>query len=217
MTLMLALDTATQYASIALYDGEQVIAELNWRSQRRHTVELAVQVDNLFHLQHLTPNDLEVVAVAIGPGSFTGSRIALSYAKGLVAVNALPLVAVPTLDCLAYVAPSESTPICALVAAGRRRFCWAVYSKAGSSLQRQTDWGLHPLPEILTTLSAPTYFIGELNPTERADLLQAPQVAGVAAAALSVRRAGVLAELGWARWQAKDIEDPVTLSPIYLS
>lgn len=217
MTLMLALDTATQYASVALYDGHEVIAELNWRSQRRHTVELAAQVDHLCRLQNITPQEIAALTVAIGPGSYTGLRIALSYAKGLVAVQPLPLLAVPTLDCLAYVAPTDSAPVCAVVAAGRRRFCWAVYAKITSSWHRQTDWGLSTLPEILSALPAPAYFIGELSPQDRAILPQNPQVRGVASPAAAVRRAGVLAALGWARWQQGEIEDPVTLSPIYLS
>lgn len=90
--MLLALDTATSYASIALYDGEKVLAELNWHSQRRFTVDLASQVDQLFRLVQITPDQLTGLAVSIGPGSYTGTRIALSFAKGLVATRPLPMV-----------------------------------------------------------------------------------------------------------------------------
>jgi len=91
-----------------------------------------------------------------------------------------------------------------------------MYDKTASTWHRQSDWGLATLPEILDTLSAPTYFIGEFSPEDRARLAQHPQVRAIAPAALAVRRAGVLAALGWVRWQQGQLEDPVTLSPIYL-
>lgn len=217
MSLLLALDTATQYASIALYDDGMVLAELNWRAQRRHTVELADQIQKLCTLQAVLPTQIQAVAVAIGPGSYTGARIALSYAKGLVAVRPLPLIAIPTLDCLAYAAPATEAPVCALVAAGRQRFCWAQYARMPNTLQRQSDWGLHTLPQILERLTQPTYLIGELDSENRL-LLQhhREQLTGIAPPALAVRRGAILAELATQRWQQGDSDDPVTLSPIYL-
>jgi len=219
--MLLALDTATQYASIALYDGESVLAELNWRSERRHTVELAPQVDALFALRNLTPQDLTALAVAIGPGSYTGTRIALSYAKGIVAAIGLPLVGIPTLDALAYPHIRPDSGLCALVAAGRKRYCWASYA-AGSGLpQRSSEWGLNRLPEILSELP-PEFppslcFVGELS-QEDIQFLRSSRGEStiIIPAALAVRRAGALADLAWHRLQVEDVDDPTTLSPIYL-
>ena len=249
--MLLALDTATQFASIALYDGVSVLAELNWRSERRHTVELAPQVDALFALRNIAPRDLTALAVAIGPGSYTGTRIALSFAKGIVAATGLPLVGVPTLDALAYPHIRPDSALCALVAAGRDRYCWASYAPGSgqplppsippstegtsppdvggrleggerlppkSSFPKRTSaWGLNRLPEILPELSSPIRFVGELSlddiqflrssRNERTDIITT---------ALSVRRAGVLAELAWQRLQTGDTDDPTTLNPIYL-
>ena len=100
--MLLALDTATDNASIALHDGGQVLAELSWRSWRRHTVELAPQVDALLRLARAAPGDLTAVAVSIGPGSYVGTRVALSFAKGVIAALGLPLLGIPSLDVLAY-------------------------------------------------------------------------------------------------------------------
>ncbi len=217
MSLLLALDTATQYAAIALSRPGQILAEFNWRSQRRHTAELAYLVDRLCTLQDVTPAEIQAIAVTIGPGSYTGVRIALSYAKGLIAVRPLPLMAIPTLDCLAYAAPLASGPVCAMVAAGRRRFCWAMYQKDGSDIQRQSDWGLNTLPEIVEQLTQPAYFIGELTADDAAFLQQqTQQVAGIIPPALAMRRGAVLAELGQQARQRGAMADPVTLSPIYL-
>ena len=215
--MLLALDTATQYASIALYDGRAVIAELNWRSDRRHTVELAPQVDNLLRLAGVTPADLTALAVGIGPGSYTGTRIALSYAKGIVLARNLPLIGIPTLDALAYPHLPAPRPLCAVVAAGRGRYCWAVYAPGEQHPRRLTDFGLDKLPELMSQVQPPLSFVGELSPEDKERLLAdwGTEV-GIVPPALAVRRAGALAELAWARLQAGDVDDPVSLSPIYL-
>jgi len=215
--MLLALDTATQYASIALYDGNAVIAELSWRSSRRHTVELAPQVDNLLKLAGVTPGGLTALGVAIGPGSYTGTRIALSYAKGVALARDLPLIGIPTLDALAYPHLPATQPLCALVAAGRGRYCWATYAAGQAHPQRLSDFSLNRLPEILPELTPPMLFVGELSAADKALLSETwGETAAIAPPALAVRRAGALAELAWARWQAGEIDDLVSLSPIYL-
>ena len=70
--LLLALDTCTDLASIALYDGEQVLSEMTWHSNRRHTVELLPQVVAMLTQAGLTAADVRGVAVAIGPGQCGG-------------------------------------------------------------------------------------------------------------------------------------------------
>jgi len=215
--MLLALDTATQYASIALYDGQAVIAELNWRSGRRHTVELAPQVDNLLRLAGVAPADLTALGVAIGPGSYTGVRIALSYAKGVVLARNLALIGIPTLDALAYLRLPAKQPVCALAAAGRGRYCWATYASGLARPQRLRDFDLNRLPLILPELTPPMLFVGELSAEDKNFLGEAwGEAAVIAPPALAVRRAGALAELAWARWQAGEDDDPITLSPIYL-
>ena len=215
--MLLALDTATQYASIALYDGENVVAELNWRSERRHTVELAPQVDNLLRLAGLAPADLTALGVSIGPGSYTGTRIALSYAKGVSLARDLPIIGVSTLDALAYPHLPARQPLCAMVAAGRGRYCWAVYAPNAESPRRLTDFGLNKLPELLPQIQSPMLFVGELSLEDKARLAaEWGADATILSPARALRRAGALAELAWGRLQSGDVDDPISLSPIYL-
>ncbi len=215
--MLLALDTATQNASIALYDGQNILAEMTWRSQRRHTVELAPQVDNLLRLAGVAPAHLTALGVSIGPGSYTGTRIAISYAKGIALARALPLIGIPTLDALARPHLPAAAPICALAAAGRGRFCWATYAP-GPDLNRLTQFGLARLPEICAQTPSPAIFVGELTPADVAFLHErGDDGAFIPSPALSMRRAGVLAELAWQRLQAGDVDDPAMLSPIYLA
>ncbi len=215
--MLLALDTATSFAAVALYDGNEVRAELNWRSERKHTVELAPQVDNLMQLAGVSPAHLQAVAVAIGPGSYTGTRIALSFAKGIVLALGVPLIGIPTLDILAYSSLPATKPVCALVAAGRKRYCWAVYAADRSLPERVTPFGLHHFPEIMAQVQPPALWVGELQPTDKEVLAtEWSEQVQIMSPAFAVRRGAVLAELAWQRFLAGDVDDPISLSPIYL-
>ena len=81
--MILAIDTATRTASIALYDSSGVLAEESWRSRNNHSVEVMPAIMRLVERQGCSMSDLAGIAVSLGPGSFTGLRIGLSAAKGL--------------------------------------------------------------------------------------------------------------------------------------
>ena len=95
--MLLAIDTATAYASIALDDGAEILAEHNWLCGNNHTLELAPQVEHMLRTAAVRADTLEALAVALGPGSFTGLRIGLAFAKGFSLAYSLPLLGVPCL------------------------------------------------------------------------------------------------------------------------
>lgn len=214
--MLLALDTATAFASIALFDGRHVLGELNWQTQRRHTGEVMPHIEALFRLLGLGPTALTGLAVAIGPGSYTGTRVGVSLAKGMVAATGLPLFGIPTLDVLAYPHLGDR-PVCALVAAGRGRYYAGLYAAGTVWPQRLGEWQTGTLDELLTALKPPLRVVGELSPTDAEALQQAwGEGAAIVPPVLAVRRAGVLAALAWRRLQAGEADDPIALSPIYL-
>jgi tRNA threonylcarbamoyladenosine biosynthesis protein TsaB len=218
--MLLALDTATDLASIALYDGGRVVSEHTWHSARRHTVELMPDVDALLTQAQMTPAQLSAVAVALGPGSFTGLRVALSLAKGLTLALSLPLLGVPTLDVVAYPHQAQPLPVCAVIQAGRGRLCWGLYRHGDGGWGTVTGYHVSPIDDVaarLADVSEPILFSGEilLPNADRLRTLLGDRFT-LASPALRLRRAGVLAEIAWARWQAGQVDDPATLSPIYL-
>jgi len=83
MTMLLAIDTSTRTLSLALHDGDQILAETTWRTANYHTVELTPSIASMLGQGSVAPADLKAIAVALGPGSFTGLRIGLAAAKGL--------------------------------------------------------------------------------------------------------------------------------------
>ena len=96
--MLLGIDTATERASVALDDGREINSEHSWRSGNNHTVELASYVNRMMITADVNAQLLRGIAVAIGPGSFTGLRIGLGFAKGLSIAYSIPLVGVSTLS-----------------------------------------------------------------------------------------------------------------------
>ncbi len=78
--MLLAIDTATKWTGLALHNGRAIVAEAGWYSKNNQTVELAPAVDNMLKQSGISANDLSGIAVAIGPGSYTGIRAAISVA-----------------------------------------------------------------------------------------------------------------------------------------
>jgi tRNA threonylcarbamoyladenosine biosynthesis protein TsaB len=217
--MLLALDTSTKLAGIALYDGARgLIAEYNWHSANRHTVELMPQVAAMMAQANAKPADLRAVAVALGPGSFTGLRVALAAAKGLALANDLTLLGVPTLDAVAYPHQSQPAPVVALVQAGRGRVCWAIYAHGPGGWANQGPFRVSTVAEMAATIVRPVVFAGELLPADQETLtgLLGRTRAHFLPPALTLRRAGYLAELAWKRFANGEADDPATLNPIYL-
>ena len=99
--LILGIDTSTKICSCCIFDSENgLVAETSLSVKKNHSNIVMPIVDNLFKISGLNINDIDKIAVAIGPGSFTGVRIALGIAKGLALALNKPLVAVNELELL---------------------------------------------------------------------------------------------------------------------
>lgn len=213
--MILALDTSTATASVALYDGS-VSGEITWRSGRNHSVELLAQTSALMRLRGVGPEQLAAVAVATGPGSYTGLRVGLAAGKGLCLALGIPMVGVGTLDIVAEAHRESCIPIRALVDAGRHRYATALYGREDGELRRIGPIQGMRVDEILKGITERTLLCGDVREAEaemgsvRAGLLQ------VASPAASLRRSGYLAEIGWRRYQRGDVEDAVGVDAFYL-
>ncbi len=139
--MLLAIDTATHLAGLALYDQAAgwILGEETWQSVNNHTVELMPRLVRLMDQQRMAPADLSGLVVSLGPGSFTGLRIGLALAKGLSLACDLPLVGIPTLDVVAQPHMAQPCPIWAILQAGRGRICAGQYVRRKGRWRRQGD------------------------------------------------------------------------------
>jgi tRNA threonylcarbamoyladenosine biosynthesis protein TsaB len=214
--MLLALDTSTGLAGVALYDGA-LRAELVWQAGREHTAQVLAEAVRLLEGQRLTPADLQAVAVAIGPGSYTGVRVGVALAKGLAVAMRRPLVGICTLDVLAAPFLSAGRPVRPALDAGRGRYATALYVREGDRMVRCEPITGVDLAGLAALLRPPLLVTGDLDAAARAALAaQLEPEIEIASPAAAVRRAGFLAELAWQRLAAGETSDPAAVEPIYL-
>ena len=147
--MLLAFDTSTHLAGLALCENGELRAEYTWDVGANHSVELLRRVEWLLQERGLSMAQISAVAAAIGPGSFTGVRVAVTVAKTLAFSLKVPLIGISTLDVLAYSQAAAAFPVCALMEAGRGEFYTAFYrqgyvedaARAGNAFAAATGAG----------------------------------------------------------------------------
>jgi tRNA threonylcarbamoyladenosine biosynthesis protein TsaB len=193
-----------------------VLSESLWISQDHHTVDLAPAVAQALSRPGAQVADLQALAVAIGPGSFTGLRIGLALAKGMALAHHLPLIGIPTLDVLAQAQPFSDLPLAAVLRAGRNRLAVGWYQVIHDRWKSSGKIEVLTAAELAQSIQRPTQVCGELTDEERRLLARKRKNVLLSSPAQSARRPAILAEIGWQRWQAGQVDDPATLAPIYL-
>jgi tRNA threonylcarbamoyladenosine biosynthesis protein TsaB len=123
----LAIETSTPVSGVALAKDNRLLAEINVQTGNTHSERLMPQIEKLFALGGVTPQEVEAIAVSIGPGSFTGLRIGLTTAKALAYAWGKAIVGVPTLEALAYGCPAGVGWVAAMLDAQKGRVYQALY------------------------------------------------------------------------------------------
>jgi tRNA threonylcarbamoyladenosine biosynthesis protein TsaB len=216
--VLLAIDTATKYMSVALHDGNTLLGEQTWLAGNRHTTTLAPTIAEMVKACEVKLSDVSAVAVAIGPGSYTGLRIGVSFAKGLAGARKLPLIGMTTLDLTVQSQPANEQDLLAVVQAGRGRvivnkYQWRANAWRSESEPRLLEWG-----DVVTWIDAPTLVTGEIDQDGRDALATVADVTLIAPA-FRLRRAGFLAEYAWEQLrQSSDVKrfDALSVMPVYL-
>jgi tRNA threonylcarbamoyladenosine biosynthesis protein TsaB len=213
--LLLAIDTASRFLSLALHDGNQILFESAWHTANNHTIELSPAIRQALSQVQRRPADLTAVAVSQGPGSFTGLRIGISVAKGLAAAAGLPLVAVPTLDIMTASLPPSDGPLIAVLQAGRGRICAQRHRWHNDAWIAAEQAEIVAWQTLVQSINRETLIAGEIDEAARA-MLAANGLVRLLPGAHNLRRAGFLAEIAWARVRAGQTDDPASVTPIYL-
>jgi tRNA threonylcarbamoyladenosine biosynthesis protein TsaB len=215
--MLLAIDTATHIAGIALMDERGPRGAQQWHTERNHTVELMPNVVRLLAEAGVQPCDLAAIAVAIGPGSYTGLRIGLSVAKGYCFAAGATLAAVPTLDISAHAYAARPGELCAVLQAGRGRLAARFYQAAQDIWQPGSESFFGRAAELADACAGRTvFFSGEVDgDTESVLREKLGERATFAPGVERARDPRVLARLGWERWKEGQIEDVERLAPDY--
>jgi tRNA threonylcarbamoyladenosine biosynthesis protein TsaB len=217
---VLGIDTGTPVASLGVVAQGRVRAVLA-RPVRSHCAGLPAAVDEVLAAAEVALNELAAVAVAIGPGSFTGLRVGLGYAKGLAMARRIAVVGLSTLDAMALCALATGLPagttVCPVIDARRGEVYAALYRLVGDALERTSGDLALPLAEIAGRVAGEVVFVGESKAVEACSLAEANGCRAVAlGGAESHLRGSFAAAIGAARAARNETDDAAGLEPLYV-
>ena len=206
----LCIDTSTRYASVGISEEGRILAELAWRSERNHSVELVPALRRVMEHAVVSVEDLTAVFAALGPGGFSALRVGLSVAKSLAMARGIPLVGINTLDIEAAPFLGLAGPLSAVIGAGRSKVYLGRYVSPSS---QEPDYRVVERERLEETLDDGTILCGEEAGAVR-DLISAR--VSVIETPPPTRTASSLAKLAYDRLRVGSTDDPDMLQPIYM-
>jgi tRNA threonylcarbamoyladenosine biosynthesis protein TsaB len=220
--LILGLDTTTQSCSVALLQGETLLAEYTLNIRKTHSQRLMPLVKGMLRDGEVEREELQAVAVAAGPGSFTGIRIGVATARGLAQGLGIPAIGVSTLEALAEAVPTPGALICPLLDARRDQVYTALYRREREgdleALIPPAAMGISQLLARLEEHGEPVHLLGDGLGRYGSYLAEAlAHRAVILSPPLRLNRAGLVALRG--RRLLQELPSPpgyLELLPVYL-
>ncbi|MDD5724191.1 MAG: tRNA (adenosine(37)-N6)-threonylcarbamoyltransferase complex dimerization subunit type 1 TsaB [Syntrophales bacterium] len=218
--ITLAVDTSVTTTSVALLEDKDIRAELFVNTGRNHAEVLLPAIERLLASVGIGKAQIDLFAVTVGPGSFTGLRVGTSTVKGLAFVLQKPVVGVCTLDALVLnVAHADArVTICPMVDAGREEVYTALYLFSGPDTYKKTlqECVVHP-DEFLGAVSGEVVFLGSGAERHRkfiGDMM--PDRSFFVPSRFNQVRAAAIGIVGRKKFCDGDVSDMITLVPEYL-
>jgi tRNA threonylcarbamoyladenosine biosynthesis protein TsaB len=212
----LAADTTTSINTVALCDGDRVLAETFVDCGRKHSERLIATVDWLLKEAGVTLDDVQALAISIGPGSFTGLRVGAAAWKGLAFAKNLPLVAVPTLDAMTRLSIFRNAVVCPLIDAKMGEVFGAVYQFTDGVRAKSCPDRVCPVEDILEGLAGEVLFLGDGSIRYRERIEARVPGAIFAPSNCSLPRASAVAVEAAHLMAHGANTDPALAAPIYL-
>jgi tRNA threonylcarbamoyladenosine biosynthesis protein TsaB len=208
-----AIETSSRVGSVALVSDGRIVGEATFAHGLRNAAEMVPRIDSLLQAQGWTPQQLEEIHVSIGPGSFTGLRIGVTFAKTFAWATGARLLAVPSLAVLAENAPASSRHVLIVLDARRGQVFTARFERIGDRWEPREPARLSPLADALARSPRPILLLGEglsvHRPPDETDIL-------ITGEALWIPTARNVARLGSLMAEAGQFTSPQNLLPLYL-
>ena len=218
---ILGIDSSGLVASAAILSDDTVVSEFTVNNKKTHSQTLLPMIEQVVKMAGIELEELDAIAVAAGPGSFTGLRIGSSTAKGMALALKKPILSIPTLEGLAYrLTPVTDELVCPLMDARRNQVYTGIYQnkKEGIEAVRQQEAvAIEELIEQVNALERPVVFLGDGVPVQK-EVLEANITVPYrfAPAHLNRRSASAVAALGVVYYKEGKSEDARDHKPIYL-
>lgn len=197
---VLGIDSSGLVASVAIVEDDTMLAEYTVNYKKTHSQTLLPMLNEIAGMTELELQSVDVIAVAAGPGSFTGLRIGAATAKGLGLALEKPLISVPTLEGLAYNLCGTEKLVCPMMDARRNQVYTGLYEFSGNELHEvegQMAVGIGEILEKVNGLGRDVIFLGDGVPVYKEQIEEKVTVPyRFAPAHMNRQRAGAVAALG---------------------
>ena len=217
---ILGLDSSGLVASVAIVEDDNLLGEYTVNYKKTHSQTLLPMLDEIAKMIELDLNSIDAIAIAGGPGSFTGLRIGSATAKGLGLALKKPIVNVPTVDGIAYNLVGYRDMVCALMDARRNQTYTGLYRFDGDKMEvvlEQCAVGIDEIVGKINTIGQSVVFLGDGVPVFRDYLKENCKVPYLFAPAhMNKQRAGAVAVLGMQYFKEGRIETAEEHKPEYL-
>ena len=216
---ILALDSSGIPASVALLEDNVLKAEYTINHKKTHSQTLLPMLDEIKKMTDLDLATVDAIAVAAGPGSYTGLRIGAATAKGLGLALNIPIIEVPTLDGLAFNLWGSPDVICPLMDARRQQVYSGIYefSPELNALMEQSALGITEVLDKINEIGRPVIFLGDGAPVYKKMIEEQVTVPyRFAPAHRSHQSAASVASLGAVYYEQGRFVDAADHAPVYL-
>lgn len=216
---LLALDSSGLVASVAILDGETLVAEYTLNYKKTHSQTLLPMLDEIVKMTQTELSEVDAIAVAAGPGSFTGLRIGSATAKGLGLALNKPIISVPTLEGIACNFYGTDALICPMMDARRKQVYTGIYSfdTGFHVIKDQEAIAVKELAQLLNTMEGPVTFLGDGVPVYKEILEEELTVTHFYAPAnMNRQRAASVGLLGMQYYKEGKAETAADHKPDYL-
>lgn len=217
---ILAIDSSGLVATVAILEEDTMLAEYTINYKKTHSQTLLPMLDEIVKQLDFELETIDAIAVAAGPGSFTGLRIGSATAKGLGLALQKPIIPIPTVDGLAYNMCGVSQVVCPLMDARRNQVYTGIYEFQENELlniQPQEAVAIEEVIEQVNSLGRPVIFLGDGVPVQKdriAELVKVPY--SFAPAHMARQRAGALGALAFQYYAKGRVEAAREHKPDYL-
>jgi tRNA threonylcarbamoyladenosine biosynthesis protein TsaB len=208
----LAIETSTRDGSVALGRGDDLIEAAGVGRQQRHVVALMPKIDELMREHGATPDQLGELYISIGPGSFTGLRVAVTIAKMLARVHGSKIVAVPTLEAVAANVSTDHPHLAVCLNAKGGRCFTGLFNRTDDRWQATGEAELMTPKQVAQAAPRPLAMVGD----QAVGQLDWPADVQIVDPAQSVPVAKHVWRLGRAMAGARRFVDPYELTPLYV-
>ncbi len=216
--MLLAIETSSLVSSVALLQEDVLRAELTVQARLTHSEQLMPHIADMLEKASVKKQQIDCVAVSVGPGSFTGLRIGMATAKGLAFAWDVPIIGVGTAEGLAWNFAGHRDLICPLIDAQKGNVYAALYRWDGAALDVVQDVSVMALDDVLAQLrerNCRVVFCGDGSALYRQQITESSALFSLALPTAAIPRAGSIAAAAMQRWKAGDVDDCMTLTPAY--